>query len=263
MARHTGALEDRQAVVGAELGAGAPWPARRGRPDPGGHPVVGAGSPVGARTNVAATAGQQPGGGHARRGATSPAGRGSSRPGPAAGRRPRARRAAGRRRRRPRRRRRGRGRTAGRPATPASCSVASRSAARARSSSSGPNWIDSVGQALAQAGVMSDRQPVVAQGALPGPPVVRALVDDAVRAGGDAVAAAVADVLLDDDGAELGAEQRPGRAHVEAGGVGAVLADVRWTSATGRAPPSRRPGVACSMNATWRQRVGAQATVLS
>src|SRR5204862_8321669 len=42
-----------------------------------------------------------------------------------------------------------------------------------------------------------------------------------------AVAAAVADVLLHDDGSELGAEERPRRADVEARGVRAVLADVR------------------------------------
>src|SRR5207248_9120968 len=53
-----------------------------------------------------------------------------------------------------------------------------------------------------------------------------ALVEHAERARGHAVAAAVADVLLDDDGVELGAEERAGRAHVEARGVRAVLADV-------------------------------------
>src|SRR5205823_6263006 len=42
----------------------------------------------------------------------------------------------------------------------------------------------------------------------------------------DAVAAAVADVVLDHDSAELGAEDRPRRADVEAAGVGAVLAHV-------------------------------------
>src|SRR5581483_4568864 len=67
---------------------------------------------------------------------------------------------------------------------------------------------------------------VVAERALPRPAVALALIDDAVGAGGDAIAAAVADVLLHDDGAELGAEQRSGRAHVEAGGVGAVLAHI-------------------------------------
>src|SRR5205823_9987847 len=43
----------------------------------------------------------------------------------------------------------------------------------------------------------------------------------------DAVAAAVADVVLDHDGAELGAEDRARRADVEAARVRAVLAHVR------------------------------------
>src|SRR3546814_5062992 len=47
-----------------------------------------------------------------------------------------------------------------------------------------------------------------------------------MRTGRDAIAAAVADVVLDHDGAELRTEQRAGRAHVEAGSMGAVLADV-------------------------------------
>src|SRR5581483_10553919 len=82
---------------------------------------------------------------------------------------------------------------------------------------------------------------VVAERALPDPAVLLAseergrrvgsglevpLVEDAERTCGDAVAAAVADVLLDDDRAELGAEERAGRADVEARGVRAVLADV-------------------------------------
>ena len=58
----------------------------------------------------------------------------------------------------------------------------------------------------------------------------------AERAGGHAVAAAVADVLLDDDRAELGAEERAGRADVEAGRVRAVLADVG-----AHQPAQRRP----------------------
>src|SRR5205085_160749 len=53
-----------------------------------------------------------------------------------------------------------------------------------------------------------------------------ALVEHAERAGGYAVAAAVADVFLDDDGAELRPEERSRRTDVEAGGVGAVLTDV-------------------------------------
>ena len=89
--------------------------------------------------------------------ATSRAGRGSCRRGRAAGRTPPARPAAGRTRRTRRRRRRDRRRTAARPATPSACSVASRSSARARSSSSCPYWIDSVGQACAHAGVMPSR----------------------------------------------------------------------------------------------------------
>src|SRR5690606_39714604 len=64
-------------------------------------------------------------------------------------------------------------------------------------------------------------EPVVAQRALLGDADVRgalgaaAALDHPVRAGGDAVPAAVAHVGLDDDGAELGAEQRPGGADVE------------------------------------------------
>ena len=46
------------------------------------------------------------------------------------------------------------------------CSVASRSAARSRSSSTSPNWMDSVGQACAQAGCLTVTEPVVAQRAL-------------------------------------------------------------------------------------------------
>src|SRR6478735_5856166 len=61
--------------------------------------------------------------------------------------------------------------------------------------------------------------------------------DDPEGARCHAVAAAVADVVLHDDGPELGAEERAGRAHVEAGGVGAVLADVG-----GHEPPHVRHG---------------------
>src|SRR3712207_9063145 len=52
------------------------------------------------------------------------------------------------------------------------------------------------------------------------------LFRSAVGAGRHAVAAAVADVALHHHGAELGAEQRAGRADVQAAGVRAVLADV-------------------------------------
>src|SRR5687767_8045012 len=75
-------------------------------------------------------------------------------------------------------------------------------------------------------GRLSVQQAVVAERALPHPTVALALVDDAERAGGHAVAAAIADVLLHDDGAELGAEQRPGGAHLQAACPRAVLAHV-------------------------------------
>ena len=94
------------------------------------------------------------------------AGRVSSRPGRAAGRTPPARRAAGRMRRSRRRRRPGRPRRAAPRRHPRSCSRSTRCRARSRSSSSGPNWIESVGQACAQAGSMPVLQPVVAERAL-------------------------------------------------------------------------------------------------
>src|SRR5207248_4964163 len=58
------------------------------------------------------------------------------------------------------------------------------------------------------------------------PAVGLPLADHAERARGDAVPAAVADIVLDHDGADLRAEDRAGRADVEAAGVRAVLADV-------------------------------------
>src|SRR6202012_6039346 len=67
--------------------------------------------------------------------------------------------------------------------------------------------------------------PLPALGLRGGRPVGTAL-DDAERAARHAGAAPVAHVGLDDDGTELGPEQRAGRAHVEASGVRAVLSDV-------------------------------------
>ena len=64
------------------------------------------------------------------------------------------------------------------------------------------------------------------------------LVDHAEGARRHAVAAAVADVLLHDDRAELRAEQSSGRADVEARSVRAVLADVRLHQ-----PAQPRPAV--------------------
>src|SRR5207248_4119866 len=69
-------------------------------------------------------------------------------------------------------------------------------------------------------------EPVVAEGALPHSPIVLALVEDAERTGGDAIAAAIAYVLLNDHGPELGPEQRTRGADVQTGSVGAVLAHV-------------------------------------
>src|SRR5207237_8773049 len=69
-------------------------------------------------------------------------------------------------------------------------------------------------------------QPVVTEGALLGGSGVAIEADHAVGAGGDAVAAAVANVLLDIDGVELGADDGVGRADLEAAGVGAMLANV-------------------------------------
>src|SRR5207248_1379826 len=85
------------------------------------------------------------------------------------------------------------------------------------------------GRARLRAGrFQSVLEPVVAERALVHAAVAAelALRDDAERTGRDAVAAAVADVVLDHDGAELGAHDRAGRADVEAAGMSAVLADV-------------------------------------
>src|SRR5690606_19325293 len=67
---------------------------------------------------------------------------------------------------------------------------------------------------------------VVAERALLRRALVLVDIDHAEGAGGHAIAAAVADVLLDDHGIELGAEQRAGRAGLQAGRRVAVLADV-------------------------------------
>src|SRR2546423_1505208 len=59
---------------------------------------------------------------------------------------------------------------------------------------------------------------------------------DAERAGGDAVPAAVADVVLDVDVAELVVQDRPGRARVLARRLLAVLAHVAQHQPTARPP---------------------------
>src|SRR6185503_18708733 len=107
--------------------------------------------------------------------------------------------------------------------------------------------LDRVGRAgLRAGGLVAPLQPVVAERALPDAAVLLlaelesedlrgrvvrvprdvALVEHAEGTSGHAVAAAVADVLLHDDRAVLGAEERAGRADVETRGVRAVLADV-------------------------------------
>src|SRR5262245_51348592 len=68
---------------------------------------------------------------------------------------------------------------------------------------------------------------VVAEGALRGAPRVAVEAHDAEGAGGDAVPAAVADVLVDVDGAELRAVDGARRAGVQAPRLRAVLAHVR------------------------------------
>src|SRR5207244_10740218 len=69
-------------------------------------------------------------------------------------------------------------------------------------------------------------QPVVAEGALSGYALL-IHADDAERTAGHAVAAAVADVLLDVHRVKLGARDGAGRAHLQTARLHAVLADVR------------------------------------
>src|SRR5216683_1634803 len=68
---------------------------------------------------------------------------------------------------------------------------------------------------------------VVAERALVGPSRVVVERDDAERARADTVPAAVADILVDVHGAELGPVDRAGGARVKAARLGAVLAHVR------------------------------------
>src|SRR5258708_16600962 len=69
-------------------------------------------------------------------------------------------------------------------------------------------------------------QPVVTERALLRGVRNRVDVDHAERTGRDAVAAPVAGVRLDDDGVELGSDDRARRADFKAGGVGTMLAHV-------------------------------------
>src|SRR3989475_6219486 len=69
-------------------------------------------------------------------------------------------------------------------------------------------------------------QPVVTERALLRSVGYRVDVDHAERTGRNAVAASIASVRLNDDGVELGSDDRARRADFQAGGVDTVLADV-------------------------------------
>src|SRR5207302_7986905 len=86
---------------------------------------------------------------------------------------------------------------------------------------------DRLGGARLGAGRLHPRlEAVVAEGALAHRAGVAVEADHPEGAGADAVAAAVADVLLNEDGVVRGADDRPGRADVHAARLVAVLADV-------------------------------------
>src|SRR5256885_240983 len=87
--------------------------------------------------------------------------------------------------------------------------------------------VDGFGRArLGARGLEAHLHPVVAEGAFLRRARYRIDVDDPEGARADAVAAAVAGVRLDDDGVELRPDDGARRAHLEAAGVDAVLADV-------------------------------------
>ena len=237
------------------------------------------------RRAAAATSNRRP---RRRRAATSAADRRWSRSGPAAGRTPPARRAAGRTRRRRRRRRSGSSPYSRASVTPAraaprpGCGALPQLVERAE--------LDRLGRARLRAGRgLVVAEPVVAQRALLREAgVLGALFD---RSGGrsprtgrrHAVAAAVADVVLHDDRAELGPEQRARRADVQAGGVVQCLQTFGrhqpaelgpLAGASGLAAPGGRTSACrarpvggracgCSMKATCRQVLALSRPVLS
>src|SRR5438874_4199231 len=82
------------------------------------------------------------------------------------------------------------------------------------------------GARLRARGLEADLEPVVAERALLGRARYRIDVDHAERTRGDAGPTSVADVGLDHDGVELGADDRAGRAHLQASRLDAVLAHV-------------------------------------
>ena len=121
-----------------------------------------------------------------------------------------------------------------------------------------------MGQALAQAGVISSRKPVITKGTFPGAAILFATVDHAERAVDDAITAAVADIRLNIDRIEFGADDRAGRTAFQAPRARAMLTDV------GRKQPRKRARASCvcsgtgrSMKATCRHVDAPKWTVLS
>src|SRR3984893_15167816 len=87
--------------------------------------------------------------------------------------------------------------------------------------------LDRLGRAGFRAGGLHPAlQPVVTERALLRSIGYRVDVDHAERTGRNAVAASIASVRLNDDGVELGSDDRARRADFQAGGVDTVLADV-------------------------------------
>ena len=104
---------------------------------------------------------------------------------------------------------------------------------------------------------------VVAERAFVGVAVVGRSVDHAEGAGGDAVAAAVADIRLHVNVAELVVDERAGRAGLLAGGVDRSACRRRSSSASGGPADRIRSHRNCSMNLTCRQVVADRSPVLS
>src|SRR5262249_22207779 len=82
------------------------------------------------------------------------------------------------------------------------------------------------GAGLGAGGLQLVLEPVVAERAFPGAPVVLPAIDDGEGATHHATARAVADIGLHVDAVELGADDRAGGAILQAAGALAVLADV-------------------------------------
>src|SRR5580704_19154425 len=129
--------------------------------------------------------------------------------------------------------------------------------------------LDRLGRASLRAGGLhATLQPVITERALLRRVRDRVDVDDTKRTGRDAVPAAIAGVRLNDDGVELGPDDRPGRADVKACGVDAVLAHIAHQQPSAVFPvlgelldeldvaPMRAIEPACVVIAVAAQRVG-------